>query len=145
MSENNFAELFNATVLQFATTGDGAGWVGFLPANGVRKVTVECLVKMANAADMTLTLQTADDASGTNATALIQNVPIWKATSGSAPARQTDAKSITETAATGTFIYTFEVPASIIPSTKYLGIVSDAGNAANIYCATAYEDKYYKG
>lgn len=139
------AEKFDSVVLQHATTGDGGGFVGYKPAYGVRNISLVCIVEMGNAADMTITVKTADDASGTNATALTVNVPLWKATSGSAAVRQTDAKAFTETAATGTFIYTFEIPAGIVPETKYIGVYSNTGNAANVYSAIVFEDTYYKG
>ena len=141
---NYMIERFKATgstVMQFATTGDGGAYAGYVPTPGVAVISVLAIIKMANAADMTLTLKTDDDGAGTNATALTENVPIWKNWVRLAA----DAKAITETAATGTFIYAFQVPAIIIPDDKYLSIASDAGNAANVYTAFAMEDVYNKG
>lgn len=141
----NVPSIFDGIVLQHATTADTTTFVGYLPANGVRSLSILCVAEMGNAADMTITVNTADDAAGTNATALTVTVPIYKATSGAAWVRQTDAKAFTETAATGTFLYSFEIPASIVPETKYIGVFADSGNASNVYSAIVLEDTYYKG
>ena len=140
----NLTEQFNytgSTVLQFGTTGDGGAMVAYEPTSGVSVINIVAILKMANAADCTLTVKTADDAAGTNPVALTVDVPIWL--DGDRIA--TDAKAVTQTAATGTFVYTFQIPASIVPDGKFIGIYSDAGNANNIYTAFAVEDTYYKG
>lgn len=141
----NIAEKFNSVVLQHATTADTTTFVGVKPVNGVRNLSIVCIAEMGNAADMTITVKTADDAAGTNPVALTSVVPLYKATSGSAAARQTDAKAFTETAATGTFIYTFEIPAILVPEDKYIGVYADSGNAGNVYSAIVFEDTTYKG
>ena len=130
-----------AQVLNHGTAGNSTTFVGYLPSQGVRSISIVVPITMGNAGDETITVKTADDASGTNPTVLTQNIPIYKD-----GVRATDAKAFTETAATGNFVYVFEVPASIIPEGKYIGVVqSETGSASSIYSAIAIEDPYYKG
>lgn len=138
---NKIAENFVATNVFQGRTGNTTTWTGVLPANGVRNISFVALVKMADAADLTFTLGTADDAAGTNAAALTINVPIYKDN----VRLSADAKAFTEGAATGSFIYVIEVPAIIIPEGKYIGgALSGSGNVANIISVVAFYDGYYK-
>lgn len=134
-------EIPGAQVLNHGTAGNSTTYVGYLPANGVEKISFVIPITMGNSADETITIQTADDSSGTNATALTQNCPIWKD-----GVRMTDAKGFTETAASGKFVYVIEVPAILIPAGKYIGAVqSETGSASSIYSVLAFENTYYKG
>lgn len=136
---SKISEQYNVQTLFFGRTGDTTTWTGILPANGVQSISFVSFVKMANAADLTLTIQTADDASGTNATALSVNVPVYKD-----GVRLSDAKAFTEGASTGQFVYVIEVPAIIIPTGKYIGaVLSGSGNIANIITTAAFIDQYY--
>lgn len=142
--KGTFTENFKfpgAQVLNHGTAGNDTTYVGYLPAGGNQTITIVVPITMGNAADETITVKTADDAAGTNPTALTANVVIYKD-----GVRQTDAKAFTETAATGTFVYSFEVPASLVPGGKYIGVVqSEAGSASSKYSAIAIETPYYKG
>lgn len=139
ISEN--FQIPGAQVLNNGTAGNSTTYVGYLPAEGVKNISIVVPITMANAADETITVKTADDAAGTNATALTENIQVYKD-----GVRATDAKAFTETAATGTYVYVFEVPAAIIPDGKFIGVVqSETGSASNIYSALAFEDSYYKG
>lgn len=140
---SSIAEKFyapGANVLQHATAGNVTTFVGYAPTAGVKTVSLFVIATMGNATDMTITVKTADDSSGTNAAVLTEVVPLYKD-----GAKQTSAKAFTEGAATGTYVYVFEVPAIIIPASKYLGVYADAGSASNKYTAIAIEDTYYKG
>jgi hypothetical protein len=127
-------------LLHHATAGNVTTNVSYLPTAGIEAISFVCLVTMGNATDMTITFKTADDTSGTSATALTQNVPIWR--NG---VRGSDAKAFTESEATGDFVYVVEVPASIIPAGKYIGCYADAGNSSNKYSVVAMEAKYHNG
>lgn len=137
---NKISENFTVKNLFNARTGTTTTWTGILPANGVRNISIVSIVSMGNAADLTLTVQTADDNAGTSAADLTVDCPVYK--NG---VRLADAKAFTEGAVTGTFVYAIEVPASIIPEGKYIGaVLSAGGNADNIITTTAYLDTYYK-
>jgi hypothetical protein len=139
---NKLSESFHIHTLNHGTAGNSTTYVGYLPTQGVRNISIFVPITMGNGNDETITVRTADDSSGTNAAALAANVPIYK--DGARVA--TDAKAFTETAATGTFLYVFEVPASLVPEGKYIGVVqSETGSASSIYSAFAIEDTYYKG
>lgn len=120
------------------TTGTAAE-VGILPAK-VSAIYITAIVLMANAADLTLTVKTADDAAGTNTTALTDNVPVFVN-----DVKQTAAKGYAVTAASGTFVVVFCVPSILVPTDKYVGLHFANSNAANILSAIAIEDTYYNG
>lgn len=113
--------------------------VGILPAKS-SVVYIVASVLMANAADLTLTVKTADDAAGTNTTALTANIPVFVN-----DVKQTEAKGYAVTAASGTFVVVFCVPTIIVPADKYVGLHFANSNAANILSAIAIEDTYYNG
>lgn len=149
---NSIAELFKcAAILHHARAGNVTTEVDYLPTNGIKNISIVCPVVMGNATIVTLTLSTADDAAGTNTTALTENVPIWLYNSTYPTGkRQTDAKAGSVPAANYTDgilnnFLVFEVPAIIVPETKYLGIKCNAGSASNLYTAIAIEDTFYKG
>jgi hypothetical protein len=127
----------NGNVLFNGQATDTADYKGIAPSGGVSTVYVTAIVTMGNAADLVLTMYTADDADGTTPVALTQNIPIYENDT-----RQTDAKAHTITESTGSFVVVFCVPAIIIPADKYLCIHYANSNAANILTAIAFEDTY---
>ena len=110
-----------------------------LPTGGSSLAVLRCLVTMGNAADLTLTPKTADDAAGTNAAAIAANVPIY--VNG---VRQTDAKAYAVTAATGNFIVDFVIDPKIIPDGKYIGMSFANSDVANIMACELIESVAYK-
>lgn len=141
----NLAGLYSkGTLLHNGAAGNSAAEVYYLPSGGQNSIALVCLVTMGDATDLVCTVQTADDATGTNATALVKNIPLYLGTSGSQMAKQTSAKAFTQTAATGSFVYVFEVPPTIIPADKYIGIAITSGGAADVVSVIALEDTYLK-
>lgn len=139
-----------ASILHHKRAGNDTTEVGYLPVAGLDMISIVCPVVMGNATIVTLTLATADDASGTNTTALTTNVASWIYNSTYPNGnRQTDAKAASVPAANYTSsilnnFLVFEVPAIIVPSGKYLGIKCNSGSASNYYTAIVIEDRYYK-
>lgn len=129
-------ELVPVTILAPQTTATGTE--AYILPTGVRTVYIVAHVLMANATDLVLTPKTADDATGTNATAIASVIPIWENTT-----RQTDALAHTVDDATGTFVVTFAIPADIIPEGKYVGLSYANSNAANLLSVVAFKDAYY--
>jgi hypothetical protein len=129
-------ELIPASILAPQTTA-GGGQAYILPT-GTRTVYLVAHVKMGNAADMVLTPKTADDASGTNAAAIVSNIPIWKDN-----VRLTDAKAHTIEDAAGTFVVVFAIPSDIIPDGKFVGLSVGASDVANFLSVVAYKDSYH--
>ena len=120
-------------------TSDAAGEIGVEPAKS-NVLYILVLVTMGNAADLVLTVKTADDAAGTNATALTENVPLFVN-----DVKQTAAKTHTVTAATGSFEVVFCVPTIIVPADKFIELEFPISNAANVVSAIVLEDTYYNG
>lgn len=128
----------NRVLLGPQATETGAG--GYLAVTpGSMSATVRAVATMGNAADLVLSLQYADDASGTNAAAFGYNVPIYK--NG---VRQADAKALTIGDASGNFIIDFCVDPGLIPAGKTLGVSYGNSNAANFVAAILIEDVAYK-
>jgi hypothetical protein len=139
----SIAEMFFAdgdNILQHGVAGNTETFVGYLPTAGIKSISMVILATMGNSTDMNITIKTADDAAGTNPTALTQTCPVYRD-----GVRQTDAKAIVESQATGDYFHVVEIPAAIIPAGKYIGVYADAGSASNKYSAIAIEDTYYKG
>ncbi len=124
--------LFNG---QATGVGDSKG---VKPA-GSNGLTLLCLVTMANAADLVLTVQTGDDADLTNPVDIADNIPIFKN-----DIRQTDAKTLTVDDDSGLFVVVFNVPPILIPTDKYCGITFGNSNAANILSSIALDDTYHE-
>lgn len=124
--------LFNG---QVTGTGDAKG---VLPA-GSNGISVLCLVTMANAADLVLSIVSADDADGTTPVAVTENIPIFKN-----DVRQTDAKTFTVDDASGVFTVVFNIPAVLIPAGKYICLSFANSNDANILSAIALDDAYHE-
>jgi len=125
------------TLFNGAVTGTGDA-KGVLPS-GSNSVTFLCLVTMANAANLALSIVSGDDADGTNPVALTENVPVWKD-----DVRQTDAKSLTVADDSGVFTVVFNVPSILIPAGKYICLSFADSNDANILSAIALDDTYHE-
>lgn len=138
IAEKFFADGDN--ILANGVAGNVETFVGYLPTPGVDTISIVIPITMGNSTNMTITVKTADDTAGTNATALTANCPVYR--NG---VKQTAAKAVTETEATGDFFHVIEVPAILVPTDKYIGVYADAGSASNKYTAVAIEDTYYKG
>lgn len=129
----------NRSRVVLAPQATGAGAQAYLaPTPGSEGITLHAVALMGNAADLTLSLKYADDASGTNATAYPINVPIY--VNG---VRDTDAKSYAITAATGNFIVDFCLDPAAIPDGKFVGISYANSNAANLLAVEMIEDVAY--
>lgn len=123
--------LFNG---QVTGTGDAKG---VKPA-GSNGVTFLALVTMANAADLVLSVVTADDADGLNPVAITRDVAIFKD-----DVRQTDAKTFTVSDDSGVFTVAICVPSILIPENKYLCLSFANSNDLNILSAIALDDTYH--
>lgn len=110
-----------------------------LPTAGAKSQVLRVVATMGNAADLVLTPKTSDDAAGTNAAAIAEDVEIY--VNG---VRQTAAKAYTIGDATGNFVVDFVIPPQIIPAGKYIGMSYANSNAANLMCAELIEDVAYK-
>ena len=122
---------FNGTV---GGTGDAKG---IKPA-GSNGVVILIAVTMANAADLVLSLVTADDADGTTPIALTEVVPVFLENVRQA----SDAKAYTFTDADSVNLLAFAVPSILIPTDKYLCLSFANSNDANIISAIALDDVY---
>jgi hypothetical protein len=138
IAEKFFADGDN--ILHHGRAGNSTTFVGYLPTAGIKTISMVIPITMGNSTDMTITVKTADDTSGTNATALTENCPVYRD-----GVKQTSAKAVTETQASGDYFHVIEIPAAIIPDGKYLGCYADNGSASNSFSAIALEDTYYKG
>lgn len=125
-------------LMALQTTAAGADDY-LLPTGGAKSAIVRVIATMGEATDLVLSLKTADDATGTNAAAIAQDVPIYK--NG---VRQTDAKAFTIGDASGNFIVDFVVDPALIPDGKYIGVSYGNSNAANLMCALLIEDVAYQ-
>jgi hypothetical protein len=135
----------NPEIIQHGRAGNVTTEVDYLPTPGVRTIYVVCPVTMGHATIVTLTLATADDAAGTNTTALTANVPVF--VNGVRAAADAKAGSVPAANYTNGILsnfIVFEVPANLVPEDKYLGIACNAGSASNTYSAFAFEDVYYQ-
>jgi len=106
------------------------------PTAGSLGMNCRAVVTMGEATDLVLTLKSADDAAGTNATDFATAVPLY--VDG---ARQTtDAITYTVSEDTGNFVVDFIVDPGLIPDGKFVGIHVGASNLDNLVCATAIEN-----
>jgi hypothetical protein len=132
------SEKFIPIPLHVGRTGNSTTFAGVKPATGVENVTILSAVNMAVLTDLTANINTADDATGTNATAITSNVPIYRAGT-----RKTDAKTFTEASGfTGMVSYAVEVPAIIVPEGKYVGLALSAGATGNTISSIALLETY---
>jgi hypothetical protein len=105
------------------------------PTAGTMAINIRGVAVMGNAADLVLTLNSADDAAGTNAAAFPVNVPIY--VNG---VRATDAKAVTIADATGNFIVDFCVDPGLIPAGKFVGVSYANSNIGNLLTTQIVED-----
>lgn len=124
--------LFNG---QVTGTGDV---VGVKPA-GSNGICVLCLVTMANAADLALSIVTGDDADGANPVAIAENIPVFVN-----DVRQDDAKSHTFTDDDSVNTVAFCIPPLLIPADKFICLSFANSNDANILSALAIDDAYHE-
>lgn len=135
----NIPEYFRTRVVMALQTTASAADDYVLPTPGASKITMRVLATMGNAADLTLTLKYADDATGTNATAFA-DVPVYI----DGVRQTTDSEVAAITAATGNFIVDFVVDPGLIPAGKYIGMSYADSNAGNLMCCEIIEDVAYK-
>ncbi len=136
---NNIVEEYRTRVVMGNQTTALAADDYVLPTPGSSALTLRCIVTMGNAADLTLSPKTSDDAAGTNAAAMASNIPIY--VNG---VRQTDAKNYAVTPATGNFVVDFIVDPKLIPAGKYIGMSFANSDAANLMCCELIESVAYK-
>jgi len=116
-----------------------ADYKGIAPV-GSDVIYLVAMVTMGNAASLTLSVVTADDADGTTPVALIQNIPIFVN-----DVKQTQAKSYAVTADTGNFIVVFCVPSLLIPTSKYICLTYADSDVGNVLSAQAFTDGFING
>ena len=133
------SEIYRSRVLlALQTTATGAGKYA-APTPGTCSITLRAIATMGDAADLVLSLNYADNATGTNATAFPKNVPVF--VNG---IRGTDAKAYTIGSATGDFIVDFCIDPATIPEGKFIGLAYGDSNAANLVTTMIIEDTAYK-
>jgi hypothetical protein len=120
------------------TTATGAGKYA-APTAGTMGITILCIAKMGNAADLVLSLNYADDANGTNATAYPVNVPIYRD-----GVKKTDAKTHTIEESTGDFVVEFTVDPATVPAGKFVGVAYANSNVGTLLTTVMVEDVAYK-
>lgn len=133
------AEKYRKRVAMALQTTAAAAQGYLAPTPGTMGIIVSAVVTMGNAADLVLSLNSSDDAAGTNAAAFPVNVPIY--VNG---ARQTDAKAHTVADATGNFVVEFCVDPALVPAGKYIGLSYANSNAGNLMTCVITEDVAYK-
>jgi len=109
------------------------------PTPGVKGINIRAVVKMGDSTDLTLSLNYADNATGTNATAFPVDVDIYKD-----GVRQTAAKALTIDEATGDYIVDFCVDPATIPEGKLVGLAYANSDADNLVAAEMIEDVAYR-
>jgi hypothetical protein len=133
------SEIYRSRVLlALQTTATGAGKYA-APTPGVCSITLRAIATMGHDTDLVLSLNYADNATGTNATAFPENVPIF--VNG---VRGTDAKSYTIGDATGDFIVDFCIDPATIPEGKLVGLAYANSDEDNLVAAEMIEDVAYK-
>lgn len=105
------------------------------PTAGSLGVTIRTVVKKADATNVVLTLKTADNATGTNATNATFKTPLF--TDG---VREDNAFNKTIGSETGTFIIDFCVDPGLIPEGKFIGVHCAASHTGNIISVTAVDN-----
>lgn len=132
-------ERFRSRVL-LTPRATGTGAEAYLvPTPGTMGITVRALISKGNSANLTLNLQYADDAGGTNGTAWPHDVPIF--VNGE---RITDAKQYIATGATGTLVVDFCIDPATIPDGKLVGIEFANSHASNMLAVEYIEDVAYR-
>lgn len=116
-------------------TGDAVG----VKPSGTNGLAILCLVTMAEATNLVLSIVTGDDADGANPVAITENIPVFKD-----DVRQADAKGLTIAEDSGSFTAIFCIPPLLIPAGKYICLSFANSNAANILSAVALDDVYHE-
>ena len=131
-------EEFRTRIL-IASQGTATAGGGYLfPTPGVNAITVRAVVNIANAADLTITLKSADDNIGTNAVNFT-TVPAF--INGVRQSGYTNTFTITQDS--GNVIIDFEIMPGQVPEGKTIGIAFGISNASNIITAELFEDIAY--
>ena len=130
---------YRSRVLLAPQTTASAAQAYLAPTPGVKGVNIRAVVKMGNATDLVLSLNYADNATGTNATAFPVDVDIYKD-----GVRQTAAKALTIGDATGNYIVDFCIDPATIPEGKLVGLAYANSNADNLVAAEMIEDVAYR-
>lgn len=107
---------------------------GFKPG-GTNGLTIFSIVTMANAANLTLSVKTADDADGANSVDISEDVYIYVD-----DVRQDNGKSYEITDNTGVFTVSFCVDPLLIPDGKFLCLENSASNALNVISSLIIDD-----
>lgn len=128
----------NRVLLAPQATGVESGGY-FSPTPGVQFITIRVIAGMGYATDLTMSLNSADDASGTNPVAFA-DVPIYV----NGVRQAVNGHSYTITADTGNFIVDFCILPAQIPEGKTIGLAYEASNAGNLIAAEVIEDTAYK-
>lgn len=131
-------EEFKSRVLIAAkgTATIGSGYLA--PTPGVCAITVRVIANIVNAADLALTLNSADDAIGTNPVAF-KVVPAFVNGIRVTP----DSNIVTITQDSGNAIVDFEVMPGQVPEGKTIGIAFGISDITNIISAQLVEDVAY--
>ena len=123
------------TTVLLAPQATGTGAVACVnPAAGSSALNVRAIATMGNAADLVLSLVSADDAAGANPVAFASVVPLY--VDG---VKQTRAIAHTIGDATGEFVVDFCVDPALIPDGKFVGISYANSNAGNLLTTIAIE------
>jgi hypothetical protein len=131
-------EEFRTRIL-IASQGAGTAGGGYLaPTPGVNTITVRAIVNITNAANLELTLKSADDTAGNNAANFIL-VPVFL----NGIRQSTYESAITITQDSGIAIVDFEVMPGQVPEGKTIGLAFGTSNAENIITAELLEDVAY--
>lgn len=131
-------EEFRTRIL-IASQGTGTAGGGYLaPTPGVNAITVRTIVNITNAANLELTLKSADDTAGNNAANFIL-VPVFL----NGIRQSTYESAITITQDSGIAIVDFEVMPGQVPEGKTIGLAFGTSNAENIITAELLEDVAY--
>lgn len=131
-------EEFRTRIL-IGAQGTGTAGGGYLaPTPCVNAITVRAIINIGNAADLELTLKSADDTTGTNAVNFT-NVPIF--INGVRQAGYGNTVTITQNS--GIALIDFEVMPGQVPEGKTIGLTFGVSNAENLITAELLEDAAY--
>jgi hypothetical protein len=105
----------------------------------VKGQTYRVIVKKGDAADLTLALKFADDATGTNAAEYPVDVPV---SINGLPFY--NGKAATVSGATGNTVVDFCINPATIPQGKYVGLSYEISHASTLLSAELVEDVAYR-
>lgn len=130
---------YRSRVLLAPQTTASAAQAYLAPTPGVKGVNIRAVVKKGNAANLVLSLNYADDTTGTNATAFPVDVDIYN--NG---VRQEAANDFTIEDVSGDFIVDFCIDPATIPEGKLVGLAYADSNVGNLVAAEMIEDVAYR-